>query len=295
MSRLAVILATLLFSAACSSGESDVPPPPTQGMQLAVGPFSVPSGKEDYYCYSKKLTAADVGWIVRFEPFNSPSVHHVAVFQVFGKEPEGFYPCPALTKQTWVPLYSGGRNTNGISLPEGAGSQIAADDQLLVHVHLLNASPSEVTERLYMNLHYAEKGADLTPAGIFALGTQRVHIPDGARDFKLTKECMAPKPLNVFAVFPHMHKYATRFQVEHGPTSPADASVVYKLDPWNFGDQPMDPLKLNVKTGDFLRVTCAFNNTSGHELTYGESADNEMCYGILFYTPFDQLDGCVEF
>ena len=295
MSRMAAILATMLITAACGTAATEAPPPPTEGMQLAVGPYSVPSGKEDYYCYSKKLTAADKGFIVRFEPLTSKSVHHLAVFKVFGKEQEGFYPCPAVTKQSWVPLYSGGRSTAGIELPAGAGSQIDPGDQLLVHVHLLNASEAEVTEQLYVNLHYAPKGAELTPAGIFAMGTQRVHIPDGARDFKLSKNCNVLKPLDVFAVFPHMHKYATRFQLEYGPTSPADSSVIYKLDPWNFGDQPMDPLKLSVKKGDYLRVTCSFDNTSGHEPFYGESADNEMCYGILFYTPFDQIDGCIEF
>lgn len=297
MVRIVTLVSLLCLGIACGDAAEDEvpapPSPPTFGKQVQAGPYEVPAGKEKYFCYATTLTSSDAGDIIRYEPFSTPSIHHIAVFKTIEKEPEGFRECPALTKQSWIPLYSGGRSTAGLTLPPGAGSPVAAGDQILVHIHTLNAAQAASSESLFLNLHYAPPGSKLTPAGIFAIGSMDVHIPVGARGFPITTECEAPKPLNVFAIFPHMHQSATKISLEYG-NNPASAGMIYKLDPWNFGDQPMDKLDVQIKKGDFLRVTCTYDNKTDHELTYGESAANEMCYGILFYTPFDRLDGCIN-
>lgn len=282
----------VLLAAACSGKEGEVAPP-DNGIQLASDELALQGGKEQYFCVVKTLTEQEAGWVVRFAPTLSRSVHHLAVFKTLSKEPEGAYPCGSVTKSYWLPLYSGGRSTPGLDMPAGAGTQLVAGDQVLMHLHMLNAAPSDVVERVYMNLHYAPAGTQLTPAGIYALGTMQVNIPNGAQGFTLKTECNASKKLNVFAVFPHMHQSATKLQIDHGSAADA-ASPIYKIDPWDFGDQPMERIAVTVEKGDFLRVTCWYNNNTGHTLTYGEKAENEMCYGILFYTPFDRLDGCIE-
>jgi hypothetical protein len=89
-----------------------------------------------------------------------------------------------------------------------------------------------------------------------------------------------------------MHKLGTKLEVERTPASGA-ASMFYKVDPWEFGDQPLDMFPAKIVPGDKLDLTCTYTNPSATPVKYGESSDEEMCFFILFYYPYDHIDGCV--
>src|SRR5262249_22081577 len=156
------------------------------------------------------------------------------------------------------PIWAGGRNTNGLVLPQGVGFQIDADTQYLVQLHLLNAGTRPVTERSAVNLRYADP-AGLQPAGIFAPGTFSPNIPAGVMNFQQVKSCTADRQMHVFAAFPHMHKLGKRLEFVQGATQ-ASATMQYVKDPWVFGDQPMDPVDFQIATGDFIQSTCTWDN-----------------------------------
>ncbi|HEX7700378.1 MAG TPA: hypothetical protein VF403_06650 [Kofleriaceae bacterium] len=66
------------------------------------------------------------------------------------------------------------------------------------------------------------------------------------------------------------------------------------MNPWEFGNQPIEPLVQTLQAGDSLTSTCHWNNPNSTAVDYGESTDNEMCYFIMFYYPYDHLDGCID-
>jgi hypothetical protein len=68
----------------------------------------------------------------------------------------------------------------------------------------------------------------------------------------------------------------------------------YQRDPWVFGVQPIDQVTMTLNPGDFVGATCTYDNTTSDAVVYGESTTNEMCFFVLFYTPFDHLDGCLN-
>src|SRR5262249_16194109 len=147
--------------------------------------------------------------IVEVQPVYGTITHHTVLFQTITSEPEGFFECPVLVKTNWQPIWAGGRNTNGLVLPQGVGFQIDADTQYLVQLHLLHGGTGPVTEGSAVNLRYADP-AGLQPAGIFALGTFSLNIPAGAMNFQQVKSCTADRQMHVFAAFPHMHKLGKR-------------------------------------------------------------------------------------
>jgi hypothetical protein len=285
--RLYVCLALL---SACGGSKASFPPP-ANGVQLKSDPYTLQPQDEKYYCYTKTVDH-DVA-ATEIDVDAGTLVHHLAVFYTIAPEPDGFSECPSLIKQTWIPLYGGGRNTPGMTLPEGAGFKFKAGQQILMQLHLLNAEPHAVTETTAVNLIFAADPAPLTPAGIFAVGKLRFSIPAGAMAYPITSQCAAPKALDVFAAFPHMHKLGRTIQLDHG-ASQETASPLVQIDPWSFGDQPMKMMSLHVNQGDYLKATCTYDNTTDHTVGYGESSNDEMCFVVLFYTPFDGLGGCVE-
>ncbi|HSN29851.1 MAG TPA: hypothetical protein VLT45_26370 [Kofleriaceae bacterium] len=94
-------------------------------------------------------------------------------------------------------------------------------------------------------------------------------------------------------MFPHMHKLGTSLDVMYTPSGGA-ASSFYNVTPYTFGNQPVEPLVQTLGPDDTLTATCHWNNPGTTDVTYGESSDNEMCFFVMFYYPFDHLDGCID-
>jgi len=293
MRRLALACVLVAGCGGSGSPASSDPAPPAHGYQIKTPDYTVAAGEEKYMCYSVQLAEASDVAITAFQSFASDQVHHVEVFQALGAEDPGLNTCDGTFKLTWLPLFGGGTSVGGLKVPDGAGFKLPKDATLLVQIHLLNATTQAVTQHLVVNMDYAADPTAVTPAGIFAFGSMSIDLKAGAANQQVTSSCALPLDLNVFAAQPHMHKLGTKLTFELGDDNSA-SSVVYKRDPWQFGGQPIDNWVTNLKKGQMGKVTCTYDNTTDHDVSYGESTTNEMCYLVLFYTPFDRLNGCVN-
>lgn len=269
------------------------PAPPADGQQLTSERFTLEPGDEKYYCYTFRSPADGVRAITEIVPIATGVVHHEVIFQTLVDEPEGFFECPILQKATWQPIWAGGAGARGLKLPSGVAFKIQPDTQYMVQYHLLNTGASAVTSRAAFNLHYAADADSQDPAGLFAMGSFNFEIPANTEKYELSVKCQANKELKVFAAFPHLHQSGKRVTFETGAAE-ASAAMAYEINPWKFGDQPMDPVDFTIRNGDFMRATCEWSNPSDRPIGYGESSNDEMCFMILFYHPFDQLDGCLD-
>lgn len=290
-----VALTCLTALAGCSGGSSTPqdPAPPAHGLQIKTPDYTLAAGQEKYLCYGMTLAEADNIAITAFQSYTSDQVHHMEVFQALAPETPGLNECDGTFKLTWLPIFGGGANAGGLKLPSGAGFKLPKDAQLLVQIHLLNASQAPVTQHVVVNMDYAADPTTVTPAGIFAIGSMTIDLPAHSTGKQITSQCNLPLNMNVFAAQPHMHYLGTKLELELG-TSDATKQVVYGRDPWQFGGQPIDNWVSSMTTGQFAKVTCTYDNTTDHDVMYGESTTNEMCYLVLFYTPFDRLNGCVN-
>lgn len=284
-------LAAMLLVSCSDDGPSasvDAAPPASNTQDLTTDAFTLAPGEEKYFCYTFRSPADGQRGIVEVQSTQGDVVHHVVLFQTLAPEPDGFQECEVLIRQTWQPIWAAGAGGNGLVLPEGTAFIVEPDTQYLVQYHLQNTGEAPVTETATIHLTYGEDASALTPAGIFALGRFTLEIPGNATDFEQVISCASDKEMNVFAVFPHMHKLGKRVTFDLAEQN------VYTLDPWVFGDQPMDPVDLTIQPGDALRATCTWDNPSPDPVGFGESSDDEMCFFVLFYYPFEGLDGCVS-
>src|SRR5262245_14484617 len=175
MRRSILALALLAPIVGCGGASSDDPPPPAHGSQIKTPNIMLQAGEEKYVCYTVTLAeAADIA-VTKFEGFTSAAVHHFEVFETLAPEPSGLFDCgQQIIKQTWLPLFGGGANAGGLTLPAGAGFQLAKDAQLLLQLHLLNAKTEALTTHVVVNMEYAADATTVTRAGIFALGTMNI-------------------------------------------------------------------------------------------------------------------------
>lgn len=298
--RALVFAIAATLSSACGTDEPVGPEPPLEpappegGQQLATDTFRLLPGEEKYMCYQFYSPDERAG-ITRVDTISMPGVHHLGLFQAFGRnEDPAPHECDTLIKQTWLPIFATGTGSKSLQLPAGAGFIIEPGTQYIVQLHLQNSTDQPMELRAGVNLTYERDVAALQPAGMYAFGTFELEIPANATDHRVVvDDCQAGKQMNVFAVFPHMHKYGTQLTMTRTPAGAAPATF-YEIDPWPFGDQPMDPLEATVAPTDRFRLTCHYDNPTGRPIDYGESSDQEMCFFVMFYYPYTGLGGCIQ-
>jgi hypothetical protein len=267
------------------------PPAPAGGQQVASDTYKLPAGSEHYMCYQFR-SPADAVAVTHVDSISETGVHHLALFQVTPGHDEiaAAHECDDLIKETWLPVFVSGTGSHDLSMPAGVGETIAPNTQYVLQLHLLNSTDADIDVRAGVNLTYDHSPTGLQQAGIYGIGNTEITIPPGATDYTVTEHCAIDKTLNVFGVFPHMHKLGTEFDVTQGSA----ATPFYTVNPWAFGNQPIAPMVTTLTTADTIDVTCHWNNPGTTPVTYGESTTNEMCYFVMFYYPYDGLDGCVD-
>ncbi|HKP58313.1 MAG TPA: hypothetical protein VJV78_16415 [Polyangiales bacterium] len=251
-------------------------------------PFTVPAGSERYVCWTVKTDKPLQVKAIEFA--GSPGIHHLTFAQTIAPEPEGMSECEVLLKTTWMPLFSAGAGANKLSLPAGVAHVLPAGTQLLVQLHLLNATDKEVSKPMQLRLEVSNETNSM-PVKIGGFGSFHISLPPHQKS-TVSHECSLPGTSRVVAMMPHMHQLATSMTLELG-TSASDLKPIYTRDPWNFDQQSIDNVDMMLKAGTYARVTCNYDNTTDKTVTYGESSYNEMCFLGAFWVG-DPMN-CVAF
>jgi hypothetical protein len=300
MRALHSLLVGAALMAACGTDDSTTPTvdgplepaPPEGGQQLATSTWKLQPGEEKYVCFQFYSPSEEVA-ITRVEQLSAPGIHHFALFQAFGRnEPDEVHECNTLIKQTWMPIYVSGTGDHNLDLPVGTGFVIAPETQYIIQLHLQNNGDEVLDVRGGVNLSYNHDVASVTPAGMYALGNYQIDIPAGATNYSVPVSCQPGKDMHVFGVFPHMHKLGTKIEMTR-TVAGGTPQPFYKIDPWRFGDAPVDMMDQAITPTDSFDLTCTYANPGTQNVGFGESSDNEMCFFVMFYYPYDHLDGCI--
>ncbi len=291
-----VVYAAVAISGCGTDGPSTEPPlepaPPAGGQQLATTTYRVQPGEEKYICYQFYSPDVPVA-ITRVDEVSAPGIHHMFLFQAFGRsEPDEPHECPTLIRTTWQPIWVANTGEHSLEMPAGTGFVIQPSTQYIVQLHLQNSGDEPLDIRGGLNLTYEHDVTSKIPAGMYGLGSFTLEIPPNVTDYKVPVSCAPQREMNVFGVLPHMHKLGTKIELKRAPVGGSSA-MFYKVDPWEFGDQPLDMMNATISPGDQLDLTCTYTNRTSQAVKYGESSDEEMCFFILFYYPYDHIDGCV--
>lgn len=292
--RVAVVWALLASGGACTM-ESPAPVDDPERQFLVTAEYTLQPGDERYMCYTFYSPSDRTVAITEVSARSSLGEHHVALFQTTRFETEDAFECPELVRLNWQPIWAGGTGAPALAMPQGVGFEVLPGTQYLVQLHLQNASDQAITGHSELVLHYApaEQMHGIERAGIYALGKFSLAIPPGAQAHTENLDCTVDRPLNVFAAFPHMHRLGTRIELFHGRDKD-DLGLIFELDPWPFDDQPLVPVNWHIDEGEHLRATCHWRNPGSQTVGFGESTDDEMCFFVMFYYPFEGLAGCLS-
>jgi hypothetical protein len=287
----ALLLPLLLACAAaplvgCTSSTADVP-----HIDFVSDTYMLQPGEEKYFCYTINLPADRDIAITKLTPTYGAATHHILVSQAVVPEPT-FSECPVLSKQTWAPIYAGGKDSGPLELPPNTGFvPLTRGQQVVMQLHLQNATDSAISAHTAMRIEYTEATPDLVRAGFVGFDNRSLVIPPHSDAAMNEMNCVMSTTLNVFAALGHMHKHGVHLDVSRGAV--AGAEMLYQED-WNFDAQPVTPVSFTLNPNDNLFLRCTYRNNDDSALAYGESSNDEMCVLVLYYAPQVDARGCVK-
>jgi hypothetical protein len=291
-----------LIACACSKDDKSETPPPSPeigvfdaegGWVFRTSNFTLGPGEERFLCYAAD-TPHDLA-VKRFSVVGKPAIHHVVLVEAEGvKEPYGESVCDVLFKFSWRPMFVAGAGNAEINIPDGAARFVDTGSQVVLQLHLLNASDKPVTDFAEVRMDQSLE-TDADPVGLYVFGTTSLALPP-KQPSTVQSTCEVKEDVNIFALMPHMHYLGRKLVLELGADE-ASLSPIYTRDPYDFDQQTIADLPLKISPGTLSRITCSYENDRDQVITFGESTTNEMCFGIGFATGpaiGDGLAGCFE-
>lgn len=274
----------------------DPPAPPSNAMQL-VSPIipSFPSGGNTEFCYYTKTVLTEEKIFKAGQGFQTLGGHHVVVYWTDKPKPEQLKECTEDDMATLHVLTGGGAESgNGIvnGLPDGTAFHVPVGGQLVMNVHMLNATPGPLDGQAVVNLFYGD--ATLTPVSSFYVTGTDLSIPPGATK-SFTAGCDAKYDLQIVRLLGHMHEWGTHNVITLTPAGKAP-QIVYDVPgaadfSYNppFKDYPLSN-PIVVHAGDNVAVTCTWTNTTANTLGF----PSEMCAAFGYVIGNDPEHGCAD-
>jgi hypothetical protein len=271
----------------CGGGSDSAADALPEGFQsLMQGDWNLPPGGEGYFCVYATVPK-DID-IKSFRPLAPAGTHHTVMTKITSATPaDGTYPCNVGTNGTTM-LYGSGVGAPDFEFPPGIGLHLTAGTRLLLNLHLYNATDQPLSGKSGVLYGPAQPGdiqhfAELVLAG----PTIGLSVPMGTstQSGACQVSQISSTPIQVFALSQHMHKLGTHMKSVVTRTGSSD--IVLQDIPYDFEQQSFHhtPSLVELKPGDKLTTYCTYNNTTGANVAFGESSNDEMCFTDLYYYP----------
>ncbi len=295
---------TLLLLAACTGTDADSepvglldPPPEGYGFQLEMT-AEAPPYSEVWTCEVYTVDTTEVAYVNWIEFTQNAGTHHMTLSTPnLGSGlvlEEGTHDCEELYLETMDDLTmiygNQGAAEGEMHLPEGVAASLPPALQILHEIHYVNATDEPVD--LYSRVNAWTLLESEVTEGIWggSVRDENIEIPAQSRHSEWSR-CVFNRDVEVLFLASHTHEKGIQFDI--APFDSAEVGeVFYTNDDWH---DPMivqyDP-PLVVPAGEGFEWTCTWDNDTDERLTYGLTAEDEMCNMAVVHTPFDVNAAC---
>ncbi len=270
---------------------------PARGFQMRTARFSVPTGEREI-CQAVRLPITkpvDVDRItVRMPQGATLLSHHFAMFLADATAPnlpmdgpKDNVGCVGAGGALVSPILAFVQRIGGdvIKFPRGVGVTLTPNQVLLFNSHYVNVSDAPVEVDVAVNFRKARRGSVKKHAKSFQLGTFSIEVPPGERG-SVTSEWAVPFPMSLVWASSHSHKHTESVDVDAivGGTAQALVRTTSYAEPDFSYFTPPD---LRLVPGDVIRWTCRYRNATETPVTFGVTAEDEMCFAVGFFVTDD--------
>ena len=294
----------LILLTACASGETDSSSPETEPETLA------PPDSSDGFQFSFSTTVEPYteAWVcsvypapyTELSPVNwieyqvTPGMHHMtlATPSLFGSVLDpGVYDCQTLLNEQMgedsdYTMFFGlgsGEPEGTQHLPEGVVANMPAGLDVIHEIHYVNATAEPIEVSAYVNA-YTIPTSEVTE-GIWGgqIRDENIQIPAGGEATEWSR-CVMNEDVEVIFLASHTHELGTNFTIRTFDGENV-GDIIYTNDDWHDPKITQYDPPLVVPAGSGFEWSCTWNNPGDQDVTYGLTAQDEMCNMTLVHTP----------
>ena len=269
--------------------------PPTNGIQLHLGPFEVqPNYEREFFQFTALDQNSDM-YVNRIEIEMRRGSHHFLLYTFNQDTPQQILPSYDQPRelrnensiinlstlyQMQFHKFFGGTQWSRLDyrLPDGVALKIPQGSGLDQNSHYVNRTDSVMTGEVYTNLHTINKEEVAYVAELFDFNNTDIYLPP-KKVTTLTKTFILDEKYYMGQVFSHAHEKMQEFVVEI-VGGQRNGEVIYWTNDWehppiiNF-DPPIE-----INAGEGLKLIATYNNSTNDPVTFGYRSVDEMM--ILF-------------
>jgi hypothetical protein len=186
-----------------------------------------------------------------------------------------------------------------LTLPDGVAFTIDPNQMIRIELHYINPTNVPIDVTATTSFVAMDDSQYQNEADFLFIGDPDITIPPNSSTtlgpifFALPAEY---EGVNFFAITGHEHQFGTNVKVSvaSGPNDPGTS--VYDVPGWLWSEpatvQANPPFQ--IPSGGGFNFTCDWTNTSNNTVSFGESANNEMCFFWAYYYPSQGARVCMH-
>jgi len=292
-----------IFVLACTGSEPEdsasgillEPPAPGEGFQMAMTSQAAPYS-EAWDCAVYDIPVEEIQNVNQVHYVQNEGTHHMTIsttgFNSAGTIEPGVYDCNELyvesdiMEQAVMMFGNQGAGEGEMALPEGIAAQLPPTLLLIHELHYVNGSSEPVDLYSYVNA-YTIRDSEVE-GGIWggSVRDEHINIPLDATEHTEWSRCAMNRDVDVLFLASHMHELGVKFEI-----APFDGTevgeVFYTNDDWHDPKIVQYDPPLVIPEGQGFQFSCTWGNTRGEDISYGLTAEDEMCNMSIVHTPFD--------
>lgn len=294
LTTLALVLLVVTSCGGSAADEAPRPPPPPP-VTVTFPSTIVPAGLEKTQCVVLRLGNVAPLHIGAVHNVLGEGSHHLIVYRVNDTvEQLAPFPCfpftDTLDPAKGSPLMVTQKKDDLLTLPQGVGYSLEANQMIRLEMHYINASSSEKTVSAVTSFVPIADEEFRDEAGFLFIGNPDIRLPAksetklGPTFFQIPQELSGVK---FFAMTGHEHQLGTNVQVAMSKTDSDPGAMIYDVPGWLWSEPKTERFEtpFTVPDNGGFTFTCSWNNTTDSPVSFGESANSEMCFFWAYYYP----------
>ncbi len=277
-------------------------PPIVTTASTFVGDWDMQSGAEATKCVVKRLDNTEALWVSQIRTVLAKGSHHLIIYKsdetVEKPTPFNCDPFVQTLKGNTFPLMITQIREETLTFPNGVAFKFEPNQMVRLEAHYNNYFP-DTTITAHGDVHFDGIAAEdvVAEANMLFYGNPDLKIPPGKYSTPWRYISVLPDT-HVFAVTGHTHAYGTNVEITATSSVDEEGMSIYPTAdaPFTWDEPPVerfDPA-MTFDGSQGFRYRCSWDNTTGEELGFGESARQEMCFLWAYYYPSQGYRLCVS-
>lgn len=276
-------------------------PPVITTSSIFAGDWQMAFGQETTKCVVKRLDNEEALWVSQIRTQLSPGSHHLIIYKSDETQekttPFNCDPFVQTLKGSTFPLMITQIREETLTFPNGVAFKFEPHQMIRLEAHYLNYFP-DTTITAHADVHFDGIAAEdvVAEANLLFYGNPDLAIPPGEYQTPWRWISVLPNT-HLFAITGHTHAFGTNVEIATSTGVDDPGTTIYPgAEPFTWSEPPVeqfDPAMVFDGSQGF-RYRCSWDNTSGGELDFGESATKEMCFLWAYYYPSQGYRLCVS-